>query len=33
MIPNTFTMTKDLPAGRYAGFARVLLNQKGVSSI
>ncbi|OAI85048.1 hypothetical protein AYO36_10945 [Exiguobacterium sp. KKBO11] len=29
MIPNTFTMTKDLPAGRYAGFARVLLNQKG----
>ncbi|TCI30018.1 hypothetical protein EVJ33_07720 [Exiguobacterium sp. SL-10] len=29
MIPNTFSITKDPPPGRYIGFARVLLNQSG----
>ncbi|MFP3394158.1 hypothetical protein SB782_35870, partial [Brevibacillus sp. SIMBA_076] len=27
MVPNTFSITKETPPGRYIGFARVLMNQ------
>ncbi|WP_214875067.1 7TM-DISM domain-containing protein [Exiguobacterium sp. CH10] len=29
MVPNTFSITKETPPGRYIGFARVLMNQSG----